>query len=74
MTAKADHHQVMLATDKSSRDSVVLAESEEGDSLEVIVYRRTRCLCHQPHPEWEEVGSLYQQYFMSTVEHLLSGD
>lgn len=38
---------------------------------EVVLYRETRCLCHQPHPEWMEDTSDYWKYFNQTVWRLL---
>lgn len=38
---------------------------------EALLYRETRDLCHQPHPEWQEPTSTYWKYFNYTTMRLL---
>lgn len=46
-------------------------EGYPSGEIEVMVFKDSKCLCHQPHPEWAAHTSAYRQYFLYTVEKLL---
>lgn len=39
---------------------------------EVVLFPRTRCLCHQPHPEWMQTDAPYRRYFFETLNDLMT--
>jgi len=47
--------------------------TSQGEAIEpeVVLWTDTKCLGHQPHPEWMEPNAPYRKYFMQTVEELL---
>lgn len=86
MIATSSHHQMMMDERIKSIGADVLAWSEKNLStvyirdkkfsspkreLEVVQFKRTRSLCHQPHPEWMNNESPYYRYFFDTIDNLL---
>mgnify|MGYP003632752758 CR=1 FL=1 len=73
------HHQMM----KPARHGKVLATSNvcsrredpkgqdvggEWDDIEVVYYKRTNCLCFQPHPEFFPITHPCPEYFINTLK------
>ena len=72
-----DHETLLYAKGLSNlymTEGVMSLPKDEGGKViepEVILWRGSKCLAHQPHPEWMEEESTYHQYFLYTVEKLL---
>ena len=87
ISVSSDHHQMMVPNYERAEVLLIAGEShginppemifklEETDQgytdPEVILYRKTKDLCHQPHPEWVDKGSPYWNYFNYTVNKLM---
>ena len=73
MVVTSSHHQQMKY-DATLEGAVYLGQALGFDSedahLEVVLFPETKCLCHQPHPEWMEKDAPYRQYFFETVNNL----
>ena len=41
--------------------------------VEIAYFRRTRSLCHQPHPEWMSKDAPYRKFFFTTVREMMEG-
>jgi len=83
----SSHHQMM---DIRETNGELLAYSErrgtiyEGDDgvavkpdwmdAEVVWHEKSKCLCHQPHPEWMDNNAPYVQYFWYTVNKYCLGE
>lgn len=89
ITVTSTHHQMMRAgtggvvlgfakeaTRKSyMRDSfeVVHTPTEKEKDTEVVLYRATKSLCFQPHPEYLDKESDCQEYYFELIDkHLLN--
>lgn len=78
----ADHHQIMYP---KGLDYVVYAYDPRSTKVwiddnttkelacvpEVIWYPKTKCLCIQPHPEWENEDSPFVAWCNSLIEKLM---
>jgi len=59
--ASASHHQIMLPP--KCMDVIGYFESD----CEVAVHKDYGALCYQPHPEWEDSGSVNREVFFDLV-------
>lgn len=82
----SSHHQMMMPTSlakiigetKISTFKLFMNEDEKEidlndtmQDIEILYYKDTKCLCHQPHPEYMNIDSEYSQYFKRHVEQLV---
>ena len=80
------HHQMMrpnksgkvlatcnLTTYRDSMPNGRLARNEEEDfdDVEVVLYEETKCLCFQPHPEFERAPKECTDYYFELIGELL---
>lgn len=75
------HHQMMrpsidakvlltasLSTTKETAD--ITLEGLEND-IEAVLYKKTKCLCYQPHPEYVSINHECQQLYFNYLEKYL---
>lgn len=69
MVVSSSHHQQMRYD--PLLDVNILGYGEELREIEVAYFPRTKCLCHQPHPEWMDSEAPYREYFFKTLSLIL---
>jgi anthranilate/para-aminobenzoate synthase component II len=85
MIAAANHHQMMDIRSTPSARLLAVASGltpgpYEGSNRkqltapcsdpEVVFHESTKCLCHQPHPEWMTETARYREWFYETLDLL----
>lgn len=65
--ALAGHHQCM----RDCKRAKIIGASEFDNNPEIVFWPETRCLGHQPHPEWMPSHSVYRHYFYDSIFNLL---
>lgn len=87
LNVTSSHHQMMRIDDSVDADVLGwsktrsdeyhsprgLEEPPEKD-LEVVYFRETDSLAHQPHPEWMDLHSPYVQYTIEQIDLLVNGE
>ena len=72
MTVTSSHHQQMkYDPDLEGVEYLGLATCYHKNEVEVAHFPRTKCLCHQPHPEWMDADAPYRNYFFETLKLIL---
>lgn len=68
IVATSTHHQMMMPND----DAVVLAYASIVKDIdpEVVWYKEQRCLCFQPHPEYQKY-KLIEEYYFQLIHSLI---